>query len=61
MNDKIRVNKESEPLGYYQINMFGPGDLTWTSTFYNYSDRTKSYDTNTTYYTDGVGSTPFSI
>ena len=44
LNDKIRINKTLEPLGYYQINIFAPANLTWTSTFYNYSDRTRAYD-----------------
>jgi hypothetical protein len=56
-SDKIRINKSLE-LGYYQINIFAPADHNWTSTFYNYSDRTKEYDTSTTYYSDGVGSVP---
>jgi hypothetical protein len=59
MDDKIRVNKSLDPIGYYQINLFGPGNLTWTSTFYNYRDRSRPYDTNTTFYTDGVGSVDF--
>jgi hypothetical protein len=59
VNDKIRLNKSVEPIGYYQINIFPPGNLTWTSVFYNYSDRGTPYNNNNIYYSDGEGSVPY--